>query len=255
MTTPHSTNQLQAIVNRIERLEEDRKTIAADIKEIYSEAKGNGFDVKIIRKVIAKRKKDAAQVAEEESMMDVYEAALGGIDKAPQSYVRPDGVKVTLERADVQSERDAIFANAGFAKPVDDDGDVVYSHTFTLTKEQFDAETGEITERNSGGVDASSPSEGRGTGSDAEQPNPLPAEPISEVSAITSETAEGQGAIIGPSATLSEQDHVVYPDADLEAVDVVSPDRASTADLSEDLAIPDFLVRKMMGAPTQRVFP
>jgi uncharacterized protein (UPF0335 family) len=73
--------QLRTIVERIERLEEEKKTIAGDIKEVYAEAKGNGFDIKILRKVISLRKKDANERQEEESMIDVYLAALG---MAPQ---------------------------------------------------------------------------------------------------------------------------------------------------------------------------
>jgi uncharacterized protein (UPF0335 family) len=69
--------QLRTIVERIERLEEEKKTIAGDIKEVYAEAKGNGFDIKILRKVISLRKKDANERQEEESMIDVYLAALG----------------------------------------------------------------------------------------------------------------------------------------------------------------------------------
>lgn len=69
--------QLKAIVERIERLEEEKKTIAADIKEVYAEAKGNGFDTKILRKVISIRKKDADERQEEEAMLDVYLEALG----------------------------------------------------------------------------------------------------------------------------------------------------------------------------------
>ena len=69
--------QLKAIVERIERLEEEKKTIAADIKEVYAEAKGNGFDIKILRKVISLRKKEPAERSEEEAMIDLYLAALG----------------------------------------------------------------------------------------------------------------------------------------------------------------------------------
>ena len=75
--TSFAHGQLRAIVERIERLEEEKKTIAADIKEVYAEAKGNGFDTKILRKVISLRKKDVAERQEEESMIDVYLAALG----------------------------------------------------------------------------------------------------------------------------------------------------------------------------------
>lgn len=69
--------QLRGIVERIEKLEDDKAAIAADIKEVYSEAKANGFDTKTLRKVIALRKKEAAQRAEEEAMLEVYMAALG----------------------------------------------------------------------------------------------------------------------------------------------------------------------------------
>jgi len=77
--TTFAHGQLKSIVERIERLEEEKKTIAGDIKEVYAEAKANGFDTKILRKVISLRKKDAAEREEEESMLDVYLAALGMI--------------------------------------------------------------------------------------------------------------------------------------------------------------------------------
>ena len=74
--TTFAHGQLKSIV---ERIEEEKKTIAGDIKEVYAEAKANGFDTKILRKVISLRKKDAAEREEEESMLDVYLAALGMI--------------------------------------------------------------------------------------------------------------------------------------------------------------------------------
>jgi uncharacterized protein (UPF0335 family) len=76
-TTHFAHGQLQAIVERIERLEEEKKTIAADIKEVYAEAKGTGFDIKILRKVISLRKKEPSERQEEEALIDVYLAALG----------------------------------------------------------------------------------------------------------------------------------------------------------------------------------
>ncbi len=76
-TSTGSHGQLKAIVERIERMEEEKKTIIADIKEIYAEAKGNGFDIKILRKVISLRKKEASERQEEESLVDVYLTALG----------------------------------------------------------------------------------------------------------------------------------------------------------------------------------
>ena len=75
--TTFAEGQLKALVERIERLEEERKTIAADIKEVYAEAKGNGFDIKILRKVISLRKKEPEERQEEEAMIDLYLAALG----------------------------------------------------------------------------------------------------------------------------------------------------------------------------------
>ena len=75
--TSFAEGQLKQIVERIERLEEEKKTIAADIKEVYAEAKGNGYDIKILRKVISLRKKEPGERMEEEAMLEVYLSALG----------------------------------------------------------------------------------------------------------------------------------------------------------------------------------
>jgi uncharacterized protein (UPF0335 family) len=75
--TTFAKGQLKSLVERIERLEEEKKTIAADIKEVYAEAKGHGFDTKILRKVISIRKKDRQELEEEEAMLDLYLGALG----------------------------------------------------------------------------------------------------------------------------------------------------------------------------------
>ncbi|MGD9914116.1 MAG: DUF2312 domain-containing protein [Rhizobiaceae bacterium] len=72
-----AAGQLRAFIERIERLEEEKKTIADDIKEVYAEAKGTGFDTKAIRAIIRLRKKDQAERQEEESILDLYKAALG----------------------------------------------------------------------------------------------------------------------------------------------------------------------------------
>lgn len=77
--TTFAQGQLRSIVERIERLEEEKKTIAGDIKEVYAEAKANGFDTKILRKVVSLRKKEANEREEEQSMLDLYMAALGMI--------------------------------------------------------------------------------------------------------------------------------------------------------------------------------
>ena len=68
---------LKAFVERIERLEEEKTSIAGDVKEVYAEAKAQGFDTKILRKVVALRKRDAAERREEEEILDLYMQALG----------------------------------------------------------------------------------------------------------------------------------------------------------------------------------
>lgn len=72
-----AAGQLRALIERIERLEEDKKDVTDDIKDVYAEAKGTGFDTKAIRTIIKQRKKDAAERQEEESILDLYKAALG----------------------------------------------------------------------------------------------------------------------------------------------------------------------------------
>lgn len=69
--------QLRAFIERIERLEEEKKTISDDIKEVYSEAKNSGFDTKAIRAIIRLRKKEDGERQEEEAMIDLYKDALG----------------------------------------------------------------------------------------------------------------------------------------------------------------------------------
>jgi len=69
--------QLKSVVERIERLEEEKKALAGDIKDVYAEAKANGFDTKALRKVIQLRKQDASQRTEEEAILATYMAALG----------------------------------------------------------------------------------------------------------------------------------------------------------------------------------
>ena len=77
MDDPVQGDQLKSIVERIERLEEEKKTIADDIKEVYAEAKGNGYDVKVLCKVVALRKRDLEERKEEEAILDLYLQAVG----------------------------------------------------------------------------------------------------------------------------------------------------------------------------------
>ena len=77
MAKAFAKDQLRSIVERIERLEEEKAALTADIREVYSEAKGNGFDTKIIRQVVRLRKLDRADRQEQEAILDLYLAALG----------------------------------------------------------------------------------------------------------------------------------------------------------------------------------
>ena len=77
--TKFSKDQLKAVIERIERLEEEKKTISDDIKDVYSEAKGNGFDVKALRTIVRMRKQDANERAEQETLLETYMHALGMI--------------------------------------------------------------------------------------------------------------------------------------------------------------------------------
>ena len=72
-----AVEQLKSIVNRVEKLEEEKAGIAADIRDVFAEAKGNGFSVPALRAIIKMRKKDAAQREEEEAVLETYMNALG----------------------------------------------------------------------------------------------------------------------------------------------------------------------------------
>lgn len=70
-------DQLKSIIERVERLEEDKAAIGSDIKDVYAEAKGNGYDVKALRRIVALRKQDPDKRAEQEAILDTYMHALG----------------------------------------------------------------------------------------------------------------------------------------------------------------------------------
>jgi uncharacterized protein (UPF0335 family) len=76
-------DRLQSLVGRIERLEEERKALASDIKDIYTEAKSAGFDVKALRALIVERRKDAAEVENQQALLDLYRNALGDFVSTP----------------------------------------------------------------------------------------------------------------------------------------------------------------------------
>lgn len=72
-----SGGQLKSVIERIERLEEEKAALTADIRDIYAEAKANGFDTKVLRQVLKLRKMDQNERAEQEELLDVYLHALG----------------------------------------------------------------------------------------------------------------------------------------------------------------------------------
>ena len=76
--------QLKSIVERIERLEEEKQALADDIKEVYAEAKANGFDTKTLRTVIRLRKQDTSERQEQEALLDLYLQALGMLSAAAE---------------------------------------------------------------------------------------------------------------------------------------------------------------------------
>lgn len=75
--TKFAKDQLKSIIERIERLEEEKKVISDDIRDVYAEAKGNGFDVKALRTIVKMRKQDPNERAEEETILETYMQALG----------------------------------------------------------------------------------------------------------------------------------------------------------------------------------
>jgi uncharacterized protein (UPF0335 family) len=72
-----ASDRLRSIIERIERLEEERKALASDIKDIYAESKSAGFEPKVIRQLIMIRRKEPAEVEEQETLLDLYKRALG----------------------------------------------------------------------------------------------------------------------------------------------------------------------------------
>lgn len=72
-----AADRLRSIIERVERLDEERKALQGDIKDIFSEAKSAGFDVKVIKQIIRIRKQEPADVEEQETLLDVYRRALG----------------------------------------------------------------------------------------------------------------------------------------------------------------------------------
>jgi uncharacterized protein (UPF0335 family) len=77
MSNTVAADQLKSFIERIERLEEEKAALAGDLREVYSEAKGNGYDTKVMRKIVSLRRKDHAERQEEQAIMELYLQALG----------------------------------------------------------------------------------------------------------------------------------------------------------------------------------
>mgnify|MGYP000470210024 CR=1 FL=1 len=92
-------DHLRSYIERIERLEEEKKALADDVKEIFAEAKGTGFDVKAMRAILKFRKMDKAEYQEQEYMVDLYKHALGMLDEMPS--------ETELEAGEIPPEGDA----------------------------------------------------------------------------------------------------------------------------------------------------
>jgi len=87
-------DQLRAIIERIEKLEEEKQAIADDIKEVYAEAKSNDYDAKVLRQLVRLRKQDTAERQEQEAILDLYMHALGMLSDTPlgQAAIQRDGL-------------------------------------------------------------------------------------------------------------------------------------------------------------------
>lgn len=90
--TGNIDKRLLSIVERIERLEEEKKALSNDITDIYKEAKSGGYDVEVLRKLIRERKQDASKVEEQETLLEVYRRALGGYADTPLGQAAMDRV-------------------------------------------------------------------------------------------------------------------------------------------------------------------
>ena len=75
-----TAQQLKSIIERVEKLEEERRDLGTDVREIYAEAKGNGYEPKIIRMIVRLRRMNSADRAEQEALLDTYKSALGMAD-------------------------------------------------------------------------------------------------------------------------------------------------------------------------------
>lgn len=78
-----AADHLRAFIERVEKFEEEKRALAEDIRDVYAEAKGNGYDAKILRKIVSMRRMDRAQRDEEQAILDLYMSALGMLADTP----------------------------------------------------------------------------------------------------------------------------------------------------------------------------
>ena len=119
-------NQLQAIVERIERLEVEKAMTSESIKEVYAEAKGNGFDVKALRTIIRLRKQDADEVEQQEAIIEIYKQALGMLVGTP------------LGDSAVQRAKKPSRVSGGFAMSEEEFADEQAAHASALAEHGLD---------------------------------------------------------------------------------------------------------------------
>ena len=110
-----AAGQLRSFVERIERLEEEKKALSEDIKDVFGEAKATGFDTKVLRQVVALRRQDTAERQEQEALLDLYLHALGMVSTGSAEAERIDPANRSEERtgASVSAASSALSADAG----------------------------------------------------------------------------------------------------------------------------------------------
>lgn len=115
MTTPghNSRDMLKSIIERVERLEDEKKQLSDDIKDVYAEAKGNGFDVKALRVIVRRRKQAADELAAHEAVVETYMHALGMLADLPLGAAAISAATSKLPTMNT--------ANAPFHAPADDE--------------------------------------------------------------------------------------------------------------------------------------
>lgn len=151
LSSPAQT-QLRSIVERIERLELEKAELAEHIKEVFAEAKGNGFDVKVLRKIVRIRKQDRAKRAEEEALTDLYLSALGELPLFEGSAPEPHegGIAtITLTMDDgraVAGTPDQMAAAERMVRGVPE-GEALYDQALAIVRRDSIASTSYIQRR------------------------------------------------------------------------------------------------------------